>query len=75
MLLPCRQSLEQVLESEAKLIVGYPGVASLDILDNVVPYIGGEEEKMEWETSKILGGVDPTSESGFNMPQIPVRSY
>lgn len=34
---------------------GYPGVASLDILGNVVPYIGGEEEKMETETLKILG--------------------
>ena len=34
---------------------GYPGVASLDILDNVVPYIGGEEEKMQTETAKILG--------------------
>jgi aspartate-semialdehyde dehydrogenase len=34
---------------------GYPGVASLDILDNVLPYIGGEEEKMEAETTKILG--------------------
>jgi len=36
---------------------GYPGVPSLDIVDNVVPYIGGEEEKMEWETLKILGNV------------------
>jgi aspartate-semialdehyde dehydrogenase len=35
---------------------GYPGVASLDLLDNVIPYIGGEEEKMESETRKILGG-------------------
>src|SRR5439155_21218374 len=34
---------------------GYPGVASLDILDNVIPHIGGEEEKMETETLKILG--------------------
>ena len=34
---------------------GYPGVPSLDILDNVIPYIGGEEEKMEAETTKILG--------------------
>ncbi|HEV8368108.1 MAG TPA: aspartate-semialdehyde dehydrogenase [Pyrinomonadaceae bacterium] len=34
---------------------GYPGVASLDILDNVLPYIGGEEEKIELETTKILG--------------------
>jgi aspartate-semialdehyde dehydrogenase len=34
---------------------GYPGVASLDILDNVIPYIGGEEEKLEWEPRKLLG--------------------
>jgi aspartate-semialdehyde dehydrogenase len=34
---------------------GYPGVASLDILGNVVPFIGGEEPKMESETLKILG--------------------
>jgi aspartate-semialdehyde dehydrogenase len=34
---------------------GYPGVASLDILDNVVPFISGEEEKMESEARKILG--------------------
>ena len=34
---------------------GYPGVASLDILDNVLPYIGGEEEKIESETKRILG--------------------
>jgi aspartate-semialdehyde dehydrogenase len=35
---------------------GYPGVPSLDILGNVIPFIGGEEEKMESETLKILGG-------------------
>jgi len=34
---------------------GYPGVASLDILDNVIPYIASEEEKVEWEARKILG--------------------
>jgi aspartate-semialdehyde dehydrogenase len=34
---------------------GYPGVPSLDIIDNVLPYIGGEEEKIETETTKILG--------------------
>lgn len=34
---------------------GYPGVPSMDILGNVVPYIGGEEEKMQSETQKILG--------------------
>jgi aspartate-semialdehyde dehydrogenase len=34
---------------------GYPGVPSYDILDNVIPHIGGEEEKMESETLKMLG--------------------
>jgi aspartate-semialdehyde dehydrogenase len=34
---------------------GYPGVPSMDILANVVPFIGGEEEKMQGETQKILG--------------------
>ena len=34
---------------------GYPGVSSLDILDNVIPFIRGEEEKMESEPLKILG--------------------
>src|ERR1035438_7493176 len=34
---------------------GYPGVASMDIVGNVVPFIGGEEEKMQQETQKILG--------------------
>jgi aspartate-semialdehyde dehydrogenase len=34
---------------------GYPGVASLDIVGNVIPHIGGEEDKMETEPQKILG--------------------
>jgi len=36
---------------------GYPGVPSMDITANVVPYIGGEEEKMQVETQKIMGSV------------------
>jgi len=36
---------------------GYPGVASLDMIDNVVPFIGGEEEKTEEEPLKILGTI------------------
>ena len=36
---------------------GYPGVASMDATANVVPYIGGEEEKMQQETQKILGDL------------------
>ncbi len=34
-----------------------PGVPGIDILDNLIPYISGEEDKMEWETKKILGGL------------------
>ena len=37
---------------------GYPGVPSLDILGNVIPYIPKEEEKMEEETLKLLGRLD-----------------
>ena len=37
---------------------GYPGVPSMDILGNVVPYIGSEEEKMEAETLKLLGKLE-----------------
>jgi aspartate-semialdehyde dehydrogenase len=37
---------------------GYPGVASLDILGNVIPYIAQEEEKMEEETRKLLGKLN-----------------
>ncbi|MBI4520748.1 MAG: aspartate-semialdehyde dehydrogenase [Gemmatimonadetes bacterium] len=36
---------------------GYPGVASLEIMDNVIPFISGEEEKMESESRKVLGSL------------------
>ncbi len=38
---------------------GYPGVPSLDALGNVIPYIGGEEEKLDRESRKILGTLGP----------------
>jgi aspartate-semialdehyde dehydrogenase len=38
---------------------GYPGVASMDINANIIPFIGGEEEKMQQETQKILGDITP----------------
>ncbi|MBN1303627.1 MAG: aspartate-semialdehyde dehydrogenase [Anaerolineales bacterium] len=44
-----------VVSMQAVSGAGYPGVSSLDITDNVIPYIGGEEEKVEWEPRKILG--------------------
>src|SRR5579862_8460408 len=52
-----RFGLEKIFVTTMQAVsgAGYPGVASMDILDNVVPYIGGEEEKMEAETLKLLG--------------------
>ena len=46
---------------------GYPGVASLDIIDNVLPFIGGEEEKIEAETVKILGRFNESRIDGAAM--------
>jgi aspartate-semialdehyde dehydrogenase len=46
-----------VVTMQALSGAGYPGVPSMDILDNVVPYIGGEEEKIEIEPRKLLGRV------------------
>lgn len=37
---------------------GYPGVSSMDVIDNVVPFIQGEEDKLESEARKILGSLD-----------------
>jgi aspartate-semialdehyde dehydrogenase len=46
---------------------GYPGVPSLDILDNVIPYINGEEEKIAHETCLLLGDVDAKEQRGANI--------
>lgn len=45
----------QVTMLQALSGAGYPGVASLDALGNVIPYIGGEEDKLDEEPRKILG--------------------
>ena len=52
--------LRQVMAVSMQAIsgAGYPGVASLDILGNIVPYIGGEEEKIEQETRLLLGRLE-----------------
>jgi aspartate-semialdehyde dehydrogenase len=51
---------------------GYPGVASLDIADNVIPYIGGgEEEKIETEPRKILGSW---TDGRFVMAPFPISA-
>ena len=47
-----------VVTMQAVSGAGYPGVSSMDIIDNVVPFISGEEDKLETEASKILGSVN-----------------
>jgi aspartate-semialdehyde dehydrogenase len=55
--LEVRFGIEQIFVTTMQAVsgAGYPGVPSMDILGNVVPYIGSEEEKMEAETLKLLG--------------------
>jgi aspartate-semialdehyde dehydrogenase len=60
--------VEQLFVSTMQAVsgAGYPGVPSLDILGNVIPFVGGEEEKIERESRKILGAfsggaVEPAS--------------
>jgi aspartate-semialdehyde dehydrogenase len=55
-----RFGLEKVFAVTMQAVsgAGYPGVASLDILGNVIPYIAKEEEKMEEETRKLLGVLE-----------------
>ena len=55
-----RFGIEQIFVTTMQAVsgAGYPGVASMDILDNVIPFIGGEEEKMESETLKLLGKLE-----------------
>jgi aspartate-semialdehyde dehydrogenase len=59
---------------------GYPGVASLDMIDNIVPYIGGEEKKTEEEPLKIFGKVgeegiikDDSIQISSTCTRVPVR--
>ncbi len=49
--------LDSVIVSSMQAVsgAGYPGVASMDIIGNVIPYIKNEEEKVETETNKMLG--------------------
>src|SRR5438876_10401295 len=58
--LATRFGVEAVLVTTLQALsgAGYPGVASLDITDNVVPFIANEEEKIERETRKILGRLN-----------------
>jgi aspartate-semialdehyde dehydrogenase len=55
-----RFGIEQIFATSMQAVsgAGYPGVPSMDILDNVIPFIGNEEEKMEEELLKLLGKLE-----------------
>jgi len=58
-----RFGIEKLFVSTMQAVsgAGYPGVASLDILGNIIPYIKNEEEKLQEEIGKLLGGANATS--------------
>ena len=56
-----------VVTMQALSGAGYPGVSSLDIIDNVIPFIGGEEPKLETEPLKILGRFNGKGISLYDM--------
>jgi aspartate-semialdehyde dehydrogenase len=60
-----------VVTMQALSGAGYPGVSSLDIIDNVIPFIGGEEEKLESEPRKILGSY---TLSGIKLANIKISA-
>jgi aspartate-semialdehyde dehydrogenase len=62
--------IAQVIATTLQAIsgAGYPGVPSIDICANVIPYIAGEEEKMQQETQKILGTL-----AGDHINPLPAR--
>ena len=76
-----RFGIEDVFVSTYQAIsgAGYPGLASLDILGNAVPYIAGEEDKMKRETRKILGKYTAVGIKEYNLNlvancvRVPVR--
>lgn len=55
----------EVFTEQAISGAGYPGVPSMDVVDNVIPYISGEEDKLENEAQKILGALNADA-SGFD---------
>lgn len=67
--------LEAVLVTTLQAVsgAGYPGVPSMDMIDNVVPYIGGEEAKIESEPRKMLGHWDDAA--GFRLAEIVVSAH
>jgi aspartate-semialdehyde dehydrogenase len=69
-----RFGVEQIFVTTLQAVsgAGYPGVPSMDILGNVVPYISSEEEKLEAETLKLLGRAEHGAH-GWAVAPLPAR--
>ncbi|HEY8656182.1 MAG TPA: aspartate-semialdehyde dehydrogenase [Candidatus Limnocylindria bacterium] len=67
--------IEQLVVTTMQSIsgAGYPGVSALDALDNVIPYIGGEEDKVVEETQRFLGRWDAAA--GFVPARFPMSVH
>ncbi|MCJ1355790.1 MAG: hypothetical protein MMC33_005782 [Icmadophila ericetorum] len=63
-----------VVTMQAVSGAGYPGVSSMDIMDNVVPFISGEEDKLETEAQKILGTVSSDAKSFQNQSSLKISA-
>lgn len=53
---------------------GYPGVSSMDILDNIVPFISGEEDKLGSEAQKILGSINREATAFENQSSLKISA-
>jgi aspartate-semialdehyde dehydrogenase len=72
--LQARFGIEKLFVSTMQAVsgAGYPGVASLDIIGNVIPYIKSEEEKLQEEVAKLLG---VSSNSGFQPADLALAAH
>ncbi|MFQ5767866.1 MAG: aspartate-semialdehyde dehydrogenase, partial [Acidobacteriota bacterium] len=61
----------QAVTLQAVSGAGWPGVSALELVDNVIPFIEGEEEKIEQETRKILGNL---SSGQLSLPEFPLSA-
>ena len=66
--------VEQVIVTtmQATSGAGYPGVPSLDVIDNVLPHTDGEEPKMEWEPLKLLGSLNGAE---ITLADLPISAH
>jgi aspartate-semialdehyde dehydrogenase len=72
--LQARFGIEKLFVSTMQAVsgAGYPGVASLDILGNIIPYIKNEEEKLQEEVAKLLGA---SSNNGFQPADLALSAH